>query len=208
MDDIVGILKTILSLTALVDPLGAIPVFLTVTAHQGPAKQRLTARRAAFWAFFILAVSAFAGKWILEIFGVSISSMRVAGGILFLFMGIEMLRAEPNRTINDEEREEAESHSDVAVVPLALPILAGPGAMGAVILLADHGPMWPQVPKVGIMVGVVMFITWICLHLAAPIGKKLGVTGLNVLNRVMGLIVVAIAVEFIVLGVKQLWAGP
>lgn len=208
MDDIVGILKTILSLTALVDPLGAIPVFLTVTAHQGPGKQRSTARRAAFWAFFILAISAIAGKWILEIFGVSISSMRVAGGILFLFMGIEMLRAEPNRTINDEEREEAENHSDVAVVPLALPILAGPGAMGAVILLADNGPMWPQVPKVAIMVGFVMFITWVCLHLAAPIGKKLGVTGLNVLNRVMGLIVVAIAVEFIVLGVKQLWAAP
>ncbi len=207
MDDVTGILKTLLSLTALVDPLGAIPVFLTVTAHQSAQKQRITARRAALWAFLILVISAAAGKYVLEVFGVSVASMRVAGGILFLFMGIEMLRAEPNRTINEDEVEEAEHHADVAVVPLALPLLAGPGAMGAVILLADRGPMWPQLPKVGIVVGAVMLISWVCLHLAAPIGKRLGVTGLNILNRVMGLIVVAIAVEFIVAGVKQLWMG-
>ena len=106
MDDVTGILKTLLSLTALVDPLGAIPVFLTVTAHQSAQKQRLTARRAALWAFLILLISAAAGKYVLEVFGVSVASMRVAGGILFLFMGIEMLRAEPNRTINEDEVEE------------------------------------------------------------------------------------------------------
>ena len=87
MDDVTGILKTLLSLTALVDPLGAIPVFLTVTAHQSAQKQRLTARRAALWAFLILLISAAAGKYVLEVFGVSVASMRVAGGILFLFMG-------------------------------------------------------------------------------------------------------------------------
>lgn len=202
--DITSFLKDTLSLLAIVEPLGAIPVFLTLTSSYSLNKQLRVAKRAAMSGFLILLAALFGGKFLLEIFGISLSSLRVAGGLMFLVMGIQLVITEPEK-ISDSEISEAESHSDVAVVPLALPILSGPGAMGAVILLGNKGNPLIQMPKVGAIIGIVMFASYLCFRLANPIGKKLGKTGLNILNRISGLIVLSIGVEFILAGVHQIW---
>jgi multiple antibiotic resistance protein len=206
MFDLTLFLKDALSLLAIVEPLGAIPVFLTLTSSFGAVKQIRTAKRATMAGFLILLSALVFGKWLLQIFGISLSSIRVAGGLMFIVMGMQLVISEPVK-ITESEIEEAESHSDVAVVPLALPILSGPGAMGAVILLGSKGAPFIQIPKVGLIIGIVMFVSYICFRLARPIGKKLGVTGLNILNRISGLIVLAIGVEFILAGVHEIWKG-
>jgi multiple antibiotic resistance protein len=207
METLPTLLKTLVSLLAVVDPLGAIPLYLTLSAGLSTAVRRRTAHRAALATFAVLFGSALAGRWVLELFGISLASVKAAGGVLFLFMGLEMLNARPSRSrATPEETEEAEErHGDIAIVPLALPMLAGPGAIGSVILLADRRPLWPGLPEIALILAVVCGAAWLCLFLAGPIGKRLGVTGLNILSRLMGLIVMAIAIEFLVGGVAALW---
>jgi multiple antibiotic resistance protein len=121
-------------------------------------------------------------------------------------MGFELLRAQYKK-LSDEEQEEAEMHSDVAVVPLALPILSGPGAMGAVIVASDKGNLLTTLPMQGLSIGFVMVVTWLCLRSAQYIGTKLGVTGINIMNRVLGLLIVALGFEFLLNGLKSIWFG-
>jgi multiple antibiotic resistance protein len=207
--DAATLLKTIVSLIVVVEPIGAAPIFLSLTHNQSPEQVRRTARRSVFAVFLILLISALIGKVILELFGISLASFKVAGGILFLFMGLEMINAQPSRTRQTpEETEEAEHREDIAIVPMALPQLAGPGAIGSVILLAQKGPFFPHILWVTGIIAIVCGVAWICLRLAGPMGKALGKTGLNILTRIMGLIVVAVAVEFMIGGIKTLWAGP
>lgn len=204
--DITSFLKDTLSLLAIVEPLGAIPVFLTLTSHLSNSQKLDTAKRAALSGFLILLVALIFGKALLQVFGISLPSLRVAGGILFIVMGLQFILSEPEK-ISDSEMSEAKSLSDVAVVPLALPILTGPGAIGAVIILGSKGDFINQTPKVGLIIAIVMLACYFVLKLANLIGKKLGVTGLNILNRISGLIVLAIGVEFILNGVNQIWKG-
>lgn len=206
MIDFTSFLKDTLSLLAIVEPLGAIPVFLTLTSGYSSAKRLRVAKKAAMAGFLILLCALIGGKALLQIFGISLPSIRVAGGLMFLVMGLQMIISEPSK-ISDSEISEAESHTDVAVVPLALPILSGPGAMGAVILLGDKGAALTQIPKVGFIIGIVMMTAYLCFRLSNPIGQKLGLTGLNILNRISGLIVMAIGVEFTLAGVHQIWGS-
>lgn len=206
MNTFAELFKDAFSLLVIVDPLASIPIFLTLTSHQKPAKQKITARRATLAAFLILMSSAICGKIVLTLFGVSLGSIRAAGGLLFLYMGFELLRAQYKK-LSDEEQEEAEMHSDVAVVPLALPILSGPGAMGAVIIASDKGSLLQTLPMQGLSIGFVMFITWLCLRSAQFIGTKLGVTGINIMNRVLGLLIIALGFEFLLNGLKSIWFG-
>lgn len=202
--EITSFLKDTLSLLAIVEPLGAIPIFLTLTTGYSKIKQSKVAKRAAMAGFLILLSALIFGKWFLQIMGISLPSIRVAGGIMFVVMGLQLIMTESNK-ITEDESIEAQSHTDVAVVPLALPVLSGPGAMGAVILLGSQGNQLIQIPKIGLIIGIVMLISYYCFKLAQPIGEKLGLTGLNILNRISGLIVLSIGVEFILAGVNQIW---
>lgn len=203
--EITSFLKDTLSLLAIVEPLGAIPIFLTLTTGYSKQKQSNVAKRATMAGFLILVSALVFGKWALSIMGISLPSIRVAGGIMFVVMGLQLIMTESNK-ITEDESIEAQSHSDVAVVPLALPVLSGPGAMGAVILLGSQGNQLIQIPKIGAIIGIVMLVSYFCFKLAQPIGQKLGLTGLNILNRISGLIVLSIGVEFILAGVHQIWA--
>ena len=210
--DAATLLKTIVALIVVVEPIVAAPVFLSLTQHQSLAQRGRTATRATLAVFLILLISALIGKLILELFGISLASFKVAGGILFLFMGLEMINAQPSRTRQtpeetEEAEQKAEHQDDIAIVPMALPLLAGPGAIGSVILLAQKGPFFPHILWVAGIIAVVCFAAWICLRLADRMGKALGKTGLNILSRIMGLIVVAVAVEFVIGGIKALWTS-
>ena len=197
-------LKDAISLLAIVEPLGAVPIFLTLTTNRSLIEQTKIAKRAAMAGFLILLSALVFGKWFLQIMGISLPSIRVAGGIMFIVMGLQLIMTESHKITNEEEKE-AKFQSDVAVVPLALPVLSGPGAMGAVILLGSQGHSITQIPKIALIIGIVMLISYLCFRMAQPIGKKLGATGLNILNRISGLIVLSIGVEFILAGVNQIW---
>lgn len=208
MEQLPALLKTVVSLLVVVDPIGAVPVFLGLTQEQPAWQRHQMARTTALAVFLILTVAALAGKWLLQMFGISLASFRVAGGVLFLLMGMDMLNARTSRSRETpEEVEEASQRQEIAIVPMALPQLAGPGAIGSVILLADSGPFWPHILLV---IGVVAFIATVCygaLRMALPIGNALGQTGINILSRVMGLILIAVAAEAIVKGIRALWTA-
>lgn len=204
MFDISIFLKNTISLLAIVEPLGAIPIFLTLTANESNLTRKLIAKKACMAGFLILLTALLFGKWFLQIMGISLPSIRVAGGIMFILMGLQFIMTDANK-ISEKESQEALQNTDIAVVPLALPILSGPGAMGAVILLGSQGNPLYQIPIVALTIGIVMLISYFCFKLSSKIGSRLGLTGLNILNKISGLIVLAIGVEFILAGVNQIW---
>lgn len=187
------------------DPLGLVPVYLAMTRACTPAQRGRTAIVASVAMAFTLAVFAAAGKAILHFFGLSIGAFRIAGGSLLFLMAVDMLRAQPSRPrTTPEEREEGASRAesaDVAIFPLAFPMLAGPGAIAnAMMQMAGaKGAMQGAAIYAGILLAALA--TAIVLLVAARAEKRLGRTGLNVLERVMGLLLAAIAVQFVIDGV-------
>jgi multiple antibiotic resistance protein len=202
------ILKTIVSLFAIVDPIGAVPIFMSITAGRSAASRAKMARMAALAVLCLLVGSIFLGGRILTFFGISISAFRVAGGILLLLMAIAMLQAAPSATRSTpEETADAEEREGAAVVPIAMPLLAGPGSISTAVLWSEQcHSMWDK----GILVLASLVIAasvLVSLLLANRIGRRLGRTGINVLTRLMGLLLAAIAVEFVVDGLGQLLPG-
>ncbi len=200
-------LRMLTGLIAIVSPLSTVPLFLNFTDNVQAQRKRI-ARTSALAVACILAISVVAGSGILHIFNISIEGFRVAGGILLLSIAFDMLQAKTSRTRSTpEEDEEAVNSTAIGVVPLALPLLAGPGAISTVILFSQQSPT--LVHKM-ILIGIcllVALIVWACFHLAPQIGKHLSQTSMNIASRVMGLILAAMAVEFIVDGIKTLLPG-
>jgi multiple antibiotic resistance protein len=202
---------SLLSLSAIffvVDPMGVIPIFIAMTRHDSPEKRRDMAKRASIAAFFILALFAVAGTLIFKVFGVTLGAFKVAGGVLLLLTSIEMLRAQQvrTRTSTEEEREGAEKE-DVAIFPLAIPLLAGPGSIATVTaLMGRAGRILFAVPVI-LSIAVTCVASYLMLLAAERIQRLLGVTGLNVMNRVIGLIIGAIAVQFMFDGLRDTFPG-
>lgn len=194
-------------LIAVVGPVSTVPLFLNFTEN-AISQRKSIARTCAFAVFCILTVSMLAGTRILQVFSISIEGFRVAGGILLLTIAFEMLQARNSRTRHTPEEDEEAVNSDaIGVVPLALPLLAGPGAISTVILFSQQSE---TIMHKAILLGlclVVSLIVWICFHLAPQIGERLSKTSMNITARVMGLILAAMAVEFIVDGLKTLLPG-
>jgi multiple antibiotic resistance protein len=202
---------SLLSLSAIffvVDPMGAIPVFMAMTRGDSQQKRRDMARRASIAAFFVLTTFALAGTLIFKVFGITLGAFKVAGGVLLLLTSIEMLRAQPQRTrmTPEEEREGAEKE-DVAIFPLAIPLLAGPGSIATVTtLMAKAGRKAFAVPVI-LSIALTCIASYAMLVAADRISRLLGVTGLSVMNRVIGLIIGAIAVQFMFDGLHDTFPG-
>src|SRR5216683_4437158 len=198
---------SLLSLSAIffvVDPMGVIPVFVAMTRDDSDEKRADVARRASVAAFAILTVFAVAGTFVFRVLGVTLGAFKVAGGILLLMTSIEMLRATQARTrIIPEEQQEGADKDDVAIFPLAIPLLAGPGAIATVTALMGRAGRTVFMVPVVLSVAVTCAASYAMLRAAVPISRLLGVTGLNVMNRVIGLIIGAIAVQFIFDGLKD-----
>src|SRR5437773_7580817 len=202
---------SLLSLSAIffvVDPMGVIPVFMAMTRHDTPEKRRSMARRASVAAFFILSTFALAGTLIFRVFGVTLGAFKVAGGILLLLTSIEMLRAQPQRTrTTPEEQQEGAEKEDVAIFPLAIPLLAGPGSIATVTALMGRAGRTLFMVPVVLSIAITCVASYAMLRAAVPISRLLGITGLNVMNRVIGLIIGAIAVQFMFDGVRDTFPG-
>ena len=199
------IIKSFISLLALINPVGAIPFFLSLTSQQSVAEQRRTIRIASISVFCVIAVTTLLGQQIIRFFGISIGALEVGGGIIMLLMSISMLNAQVgNARSTPEERHEAEMKDNIAVVPLAIPLLTGPGSISTVLVYSASYPHWYERISLIVIGAVIAALCFGSLRLAEPIARWVGRTGINIGTRLMGLMLSALAVEFIVNGLKAL----
>lgn len=206
MDDIANLFKLTIALLAIVDPIAGIPMFLSATAGNSQASRRRTAQVVAITVFCVLGVSALIGTEILKFFGISIPSFLIGGGILLLMLAISMLQAQDSRIRQTpDEAEEAAEKDAVAVVPLGIPLLAGPGAISTMIIATHKAPGFVQHLTLLIPAVVIALIVWGTFAAATRISERLGKTGMNIITRVMGLIIAAIAIEYIYRGLIELF---
>ncbi len=189
-----------------VDPPGAVPLFLAMTARDSPAKIRSMALRACVAGALLLFFFAFFGAVIFKTFGVTLAAFRVAGGVLLLLTALDMLRAEQSKTRTSEaETQEGVAKEDIAIVPLAMPLLSGPGSIATVMVLMADQDVWPRGIAVSIAIVITFVVTYVILATAQRVSKVLGQTGIAITQRVFGLLLAALAIQFIADGAKALW---
>jgi len=187
----------------MVNPVGAIPIFTSMTASLTRQQSRNVAIRASIIAFIILVTFALTGQWIFRFFGISIDSLRIVGGVIFFLMGYEMLQARLTRTQYDDEPT-TEYMNDIALTPLGIPVICGPGAIATVIILMSQSQ---SALEGGIVLGSIFIIILItCLFMlgAKRVMQFIGENGNKVMLRLMGLIVMVIAVEFFFSGLRPI----
>jgi multiple antibiotic resistance protein len=199
-------IKIFIALFAVVDPLGTVPIIAALTAHSRGSDIKIIARTVVIAVATILLSALFFGEDLLIFFGISVNSFRVSGGILLMLMAISMLQAETSATVQTkEEAREGESKQSIAVVPLAMPLLAGPGAISTVILYAPAGKGIHHYLFMSLDIIAVVAILWVVLCCLPWIIRHFSKTGINIFTRLMGVLLSALAVEFIASGLKGLF---
>ena len=198
--------RFVVTLLAILTPFAAIPVFLALTAGQDQAFRKRTADMAATTVFAVLVVSAVTGDVLLRVMGTSLDAFRVGGGIVLFTMSLSMLNAKVSAVQQtQEEADEAGGKSVLGVVPIGIPLLVGPGSISSTIIETKRSPEFAHLALVIGCIALVCVAVWGTLRLADPIGKRLGRTGLNILNRIFGLLLAAIAVQIISAGLIGLF---
>ena len=204
MGEWTDLIKLTVALLAIVDPFASIPVFLGTTIGYTNAERRQVTQVVAITVFCVLGVSALIGTQLLHFFGISIPSFLIAGGILLLLMAISMLQArESGIRQTPDEAAEASEREAVAVVPLAIPLLAGPGAISTMIIATHQSQSFMHHLLLLIPAALIAIVVWATFAAATRISERLGKTGMNIITRVMGLIIAAIGVEYIYRGMIE-----
>jgi multiple antibiotic resistance protein len=202
------LLKPLIALLAIVNPIGAVPFFLHFTQNFNPEQRRRTIRVSAFSAFLVIAVSAVAGLKIIEFFGISIASFQVGGGMLLLISSLNMLHAQQAESKVgdvDEGQAKVDAGDSIAVVPLTIPLLTGPATISTMVIYAQKTRhLWEHAVLVGYGV-VIGLATFVVFSASFRIAKVLGSTGINVMTRLMGLILAAMAVELLSDGLLKIF---
>jgi multiple antibiotic resistance protein len=199
-------IKIFITLLAVVDPIGAMPIIAAWVARGERVHLNAIAGTAALAVAAILLISLFVGEELLYFFGISINSFKISGGILLMLMALSMLQAKTSETVqNRKEAEALDDHRSLAIVPLSMPLLAGPGAISAVILYAQMGSSIEHYLLVSLDILVVVLILWAVIRFIPWLTGHLGQTGINVFTRLMGLILSALAIEFMASGLKGLF---
>ena len=197
--------RSIIAVLAIANPLGAVPLFLSLTEFSEPRERRRAAVRAALAVFVILAMAALGGRAILATFGISIPAFRAAGGLVILLMGLEMLRGSPTRVQHERS---PDSTDDAIVVPLAMPLIAGPGAITTVITLTTQAPGWRGQVHAFVAVAVTAGVLLVTLLSSTWIGERIAARGQRIFLRFMGLILVSIGAELLLTGVRTFLPPP
>lgn len=206
MTDWASLLKIGIALFAIVNPIGSVPVFMSATSGWKKAERAKTAKTAAFTVFIVLTLASFIGDQILDFFGVSIPSFQVGGGILLMLIAISMMHAKQSAAHQTlEQRQTLAEKKVIAIVPLSIPLLAGPGAISNMIIAAQQNSSVSGHLSLIIPIFFVCLIIWLVLSLSVVIANKLGTIGINIVTRIMGLILAAMAVEFIAHGLAGLF---
>ncbi|MGB4248628.1 MAG: YchE family NAAT transporter [Pseudohongiellaceae bacterium] len=198
--------KMLIGLVAIVNPIGAVPIFISLTSGAKDSERNAISCTTTTAVFLILIAALLLGEAILDFFGITISSFRVAGGILILLMAISMMHAKTSAIRRTEdEAAESEHMQSVAVVPLAIPLLAGPGAISTVILYAHREISLTHYAIIGFVILIVCLLLYLAFRSVKYISQYLSQTAVNVFARIMGLILAAIAIEIIANGIKGLF---
>jgi multiple antibiotic resistance protein len=201
-------IKYLVGIFAILNPLGAIPIYLSLMADRRAEEMHRTALKTAIAVAIILILAAWVGDSLLSFFGIGIPAFRIAGGLLVLIIAIAMFDARTSPAQHTAaEQVEAEAKNDIAVVPLAIPLWAGPGAISLAIVDAHQAASLPDKLVFSLGIVAVATVVWLVLRLAEPIGERLGTGGLNIATRVMGLILAAMAVQFMADGMLELFPG-
>ena len=201
-------IKYLVGILAILNPLGTIPIYLSLMAGRDAQEMHRTALKTAIAVAVILILATWVGDGLLSFFGIGIPAFRIAGGLLVLIIAIAMFDARTSSARHTAaEQVEAEAKNDLAVVPLAIPLLAGPGSISLAIVDAHQAYHFSG--KLALSLGIVAatVIVWLVLRLAEPIGERLGTGGINIATRVMGLILAAMAVQFMADGILELFPG-
>jgi multiple antibiotic resistance protein len=202
------LLKPLIALLAIVNPIGVVPFFIAFTQNFSREQRLRTISVSSFAAFIVIAVSAVAGLKIIEFFGISIASFQVGGGTLLLISSLQMLNAQPAEAKPmdlDEGNQKADAGASIAIVPLTIPLLTGPATISTMVIYAEKTRhLWEQAVLVGYGV-VIGLATYITFRASGRIAKVLGRTGINVMTRLMGLILAAMAVELLADGLTKLF---
>lgn len=202
MIDFGSYLHIFITIFSILNPIGIIPIFIAITADESPAQKRVTIKKTVIAVALILLISAYVGNHLLVFFGIDINSFRIAGGILLLLIAINMLQAKtPSTKSNETEQREAIKKEDISVVPLAIPLIAGPGSISTVILFSSTMPQMVDQAALGIIIIFATLLILPLLLLSKPIEKYLGRSGLNIATRIMGLILASLAVQFMLEGI-------
>jgi len=200
MPDIPDILKALIAIVVLINPLEGIPLFLARTTSMSTAARLGVARRASLTVLALLLGAMAGGKAILFLFGIQIATFTIAGGVIILLIALKMVLESPK-----PDAAPAEGSGDIAIVPLGTPLLAGPGPISSVIVfsskgIGQEGSIWASDAVLLVLIVLSAAITYLSLRMALPVGKWLGQTGINVLTRLAGILVSAIALQMILSG--------
>lgn len=197
------------ALFSVVNPLGAVPVFLAMTPNYTAVERNQTARSTGIYFTLILLGFFFAGTLILEFFGIRISAMRIAGGVMILSSGYGLINGKfgENRSVNKKVEEEALQRQDISFAPLAMPLLSGPGSISYLITQYNENPSWEAHLVVAAVIIFLGILVYLILRSAPYLYRLLGEAGLNALSRIMGFIVMSLGVQYIIFGIIQLIEG-
>ncbi|EKO3491385.1 YchE family NAAT transporter [Vibrio fluvialis] len=201
-------LQFFLGLVAAVNPVGIMPIFVSLTGHMTPDEKKKTARTANVAVAVILITALLGGQMLLDMFSISLDSFRVAGGLLLLSIAFSMMSGKLGEDKqNKQEKSEYISREQIGVVPLAMPLMAGPGAISSTIVYGSRYPA--MMDTAGIILTILVFsvASWLLFRSAPYIVRMLGQTGINVITRIMGLILGALGIEFITNGLRSLFPG-
>lgn len=193
------------SIFFIVDPLATVPSFLALTTGDPLAKRRRMAKQAAWTCFCVLSAFALAGSLIFKLFGITLPAFKIAGGLLLLLVAMEMLEAKRSGTQESEaEMQEGRQKEEVGVTPLGVPMLAGPGAISTAMVLMGQSKYWWQAIPVFVAIGITAYASYLILASADRVRGRLGEVGIRILMRLMGLVLTAIAVQFVINGLADL----
>ncbi|MGA8036256.1 MAG: MarC family protein [Candidatus Acidiferrales bacterium] len=190
------------SIFFLVDPFAVIPLFLAITSDSPHEEKKQMARRAAYTCAIVLVAFAIAGSLIFKMFGITLPAFKIAGGIILLKIGLDMLEGQQAKA-TPEEAHEGTQKSDASIIPLGMPMLAGPGAISTVmVLVGEAHTVWKHAVIYATILGTA-FVSYMILAGADRVGRYLGETGIRILMRLMGLLLVALAVQFVANGLTD-----
>lgn len=200
------VFKIFIVLLVLVNPIGAIPIFISLTPNSTAEERQRIALTTSKAVAIVTVTFALLGETILKFLNISVGSFQVGGGILMMLIAIAMMNAKqtPTKTTR-QEQEEAEFKTNIAVVPLAIPLMTGPGTMSTIIIYASTSHDWIELVMLLLACGLIAVTCYVALRAATPISRMLGQTGINIVNRVMGMVLAAVSVEVIVNGLYRLF---
>ena len=192
------------SLFTLINPIGIVPIFIAMTDEYNKKERDMIAFKSVIFAFFILILFGVLGEFIFSFYNITIHGFRIAGGILLLKISFDMIESKRSRTrTTPMEEKAAEEKNEIAYTPLAIPLIAGPGSIASIMILSSESSHWNHKITLFFALGTVLLITFLTLKLSKYLTKTFGRSGLRIMQRIMGLILMVISIEFILKGIKD-----